>query len=47
MRRIIGWSIPLLLIAIGLLKRFISTMPWMFVAPLNGVSEREYYQAPR
>ena len=35
MRRVIGWSIPLLLIAIGLLKRFISTMPWMFVAPLT------------
>jgi LemA protein len=28
-------------------NRLISTMPWMFVAGLTGVSEREYYQVPR
>lgn len=29
------------------LNRLISTIPWMFVAPLAGVDEREYYQTPR
>ncbi|MCT7659751.1 LemA family protein [Mycobacterium deserti] len=29
------------------LNRLIATIPWMFVAPLTGVSEREYYQTPR
>ncbi len=33
--------------AVATLNRLISTMPWMFVAPVSGVSEREYYQAPR
>ena len=33
--------------AVATLNRLISTMPWMFVAPLSGVSEREYYQTPR
>lgn len=28
-------------------NRLIRTMPWMFVAPLTGVSEREFYQTPR
>jgi LemA protein len=28
-------------------NRLISTIPWMFVAGLTGVSEREYYQTPR
>jgi LemA protein len=28
-------------------NRLISTIPWMFVAPMAGVSEREYYQTPR
>jgi LemA protein len=29
------------------LNRLISTIPWMFVAPMAGVSELEYYQTPR
>lgn len=29
------------------LNRLVTTIPWMFVAPLTGVSEREYYQTPR
>ncbi len=33
--------------AVATLNRLISTMPWMFVAPLSGVSEREYYQVAR
>ena len=33
--------------AVATLNRLISTIPWMFVAPLSGVSEREYYQTPR
>lgn len=28
-------------------NRLISTMPWMFVAGLAGVSKREFYQVPR
>ncbi len=33
--------------AVASLNRLISTIPWMFVAPLTGVREREYYQTPR
>ena len=32
--------------AVATLNRLISTIPWMFVAPLAGVPEREYYQIP-
>ena len=30
--------------AVATLNRLIATIPWMYVAPLAGVSEREYYQ---
>ena len=33
--------------AVATLNKLISTIPWMFVAPMTGVSEREYYQTPR
>lgn len=33
--------------AVATLNRAVSTIPWMFVAPLAGVSEREYYQIPK
>src|SRR5215208_5616942 len=33
--------------AVATLNRLVSTIPWMLVAPLTGVSEREYYQTPR
>ncbi|HEX2213468.1 MAG TPA: LemA family protein [Mycobacterium sp.] len=33
--------------AVATLNRLVTTIPWMFVAPLTGVSEREYYQTPR
>jgi LemA protein len=33
--------------AVATLHGLITTIPWMFVAPLTGVGEREYYQAPR
>jgi LemA protein len=33
--------------AVATLNRLLSTMPWMFVAPLTKVSEKEYYQTPR
>ncbi|MCV7283200.1 LemA family protein [Mycolicibacterium flavescens] len=33
--------------AVATLNRTLTTIPWMFVAPLTGVSEREYYQTPR
>ena len=33
--------------AVATLNRLISTIPWTFVAPLSGVSEREFYQTPR
>jgi len=33
--------------SVATLNRLISTIPWMFVAPLAGVDEREYYQPPR
>ncbi|KUH97548.1 LemA family protein [Mycolicibacterium acapulense] len=33
--------------SVATLNRLITTIPWMFVAPVTGVSEREYYQTPR
>lgn len=30
--------------AVATLNKSLTTIPWMFVAPLAGVSEREYYQ---
>ena len=33
--------------AVATLNRAISTLPWILVAPVSGVSEREYYQVPR
>jgi LemA protein len=33
--------------AVATLDRVTGTIPWMFVAPLAGVSEREYYQIPK
>jgi LemA protein len=33
--------------AVATVNRLISTIAWMFVAPMAGVSEREYYQTPR
>lgn len=30
--------------AVATLNRTLTTIPWMFVAPLTGVSEREYYR---
>ncbi|MGE2728109.1 LemA family protein [Mycolicibacterium vaccae] len=33
--------------AVAALNRLLTTIPWMFVAPLTGVTEKEYYQAPR
>jgi LemA protein len=30
--------------AVATLNKTLTTIPWMFVAPLAGVSEREYYQ---
>jgi LemA protein len=33
--------------AVATLNRTIGAIPWMFVAPLAGVSEREYYQIPQ
>lgn len=33
--------------AAATLNRLLRTMPWMFVAPLSGVSEREYYTIPK
>ena len=32
--------------AVATCNRLTSTIPWMFVAGLAGVSEREYYQTP-
>ena len=32
--------------AAATLNKLLGTIPWMFVAPLVGVSEREYYQLP-
>jgi len=33
--------------SVATLNGLLSTIPWMFVAPLTGVSEGEYYQTPR
>ena len=33
--------------SVATLNGLITTIPWMFVAPLTGVSEQEYYQTPR
>jgi LemA protein len=33
--------------SVATLNRLIRTIQWMFVAPLAGVDEREYYQTPR
>ncbi|MGB0972549.1 MAG: LemA family protein [Mycobacterium sp.] len=33
--------------AAATLNRSLTTIPWMFVAPVAGVAEREYYQTPR
>jgi LemA protein len=33
--------------AVATLNGLITTIPWMFVAPLTGAREREYYQTPR
>lgn len=33
--------------AVATLNRLVTTLPWMVVAPLAGVPEREYYQLPR
>lgn len=32
--------------SVATLNRLATTIPWMFVAPLAGVSEREYYRLP-
>lgn len=32
--------------AVATVNRLVTTIPWMFVAPLAGVSEREYYRQP-
>ncbi|MBX7432972.1 LemA family protein [Mycobacterium sp. Y57] len=29
------------------LNRLLTTIPWMFVGPMTGVSDKEYYQTPR
>jgi len=33
--------------AAATLNRLLTTIPWMFVAPLTKVDEKEYYQSPR
>lgn len=33
--------------AVATLNRLSTTIPWMFVAPLAGTGQREYYQTPR
>lgn len=33
--------------AVATLNGLVTTIPWMFVAPLTGVGEREYYQTPQ
>lgn len=33
--------------AVATLNRQLTTIPWMFVAPLAGVEQKEYYQLPR
>lgn len=32
--------------SVATLNRLVTTIPWMFVAPFAGVSEREYYRLP-
>ncbi|KHO21878.1 LemA family protein [Mycolicibacterium setense] len=32
--------------AVATLNRLVGTIPWVYLAPLAGVSEREYYQVP-
>ncbi|MCG7606994.1 MULTISPECIES: LemA family protein [Mycobacterium] len=32
--------------AVATLNRLVGTIPWVYLAPLAGVSEREYYRAP-
>ncbi|MGW4095999.1 LemA family protein [Mycobacterium sp. NPDC004974] len=32
--------------AVATLNRLVGTIPWVYLAPLAGVSEREYYQSP-
>lgn len=32
--------------AVATLNKLLTTIPWMFVAPFAGVSEREYYRLP-
>ncbi len=29
------------------MNRLLTTIPWLLVAPLTGVTEKEYYQTPR
>lgn len=33
--------------AVATLNRLVGTIPWMYVAPIAGVSEREYYRTPK
>lgn len=33
--------------AVATLNRLVGSIPWMYIAGLAGVSEREYYQTPR
>ncbi|MDH6193732.1 LemA protein [Mycobacterium frederiksbergense] len=33
--------------AVATLNRLVGSIPWVYVAPMAGVSEREYYQLPR
>lgn len=33
--------------SVATLNRLLGTIPWMFVAPLSGVGEKEYYQIAR
>jgi LemA protein len=33
--------------AVATLNRLTTTIPWMFVAPVAGTTQREYYQTPR
>ena len=33
--------------AVATLNKVVGTIPWMFVAPIAGVPEREYYQIPQ
>ncbi|MFN8088196.1 MAG: LemA family protein [Mycobacterium sp.] len=33
--------------AVATVNRLITTIPWMFVAPIAGVSQRDFYQVPK